>query len=94
MFENANVPQKYRYMFGGFDEHNVLVDCGGNVGLITDIGLFLGMEIYTFEPSKAAFKLLKKKYDGNNRVHLYEKAVSDENTTLLFYSNVQELYDQ
>ncbi|MDR2415528.1 MAG: hypothetical protein LBD75_02725 [Candidatus Peribacteria bacterium] len=52
MFENANVPQKYRYIFNPPEENAIFVDCGANVGLIIDIALRLGMESYAFEPAR------------------------------------------
>ena len=94
MLENANVPLKYRYMLGNVPPGDILIDCGANVGLITDIGLFQEMEVYAFEPNKAALRLLNKKYANNPKVHLYPVAVSDKNTTLTFYSTEQELFDQ
>lgn len=94
MFENANVPPKYRYMFDASSENAVLVDCGANVGLITDIGLFVGMEVYAFEPSKSAFKLLKKKYEHNTKVHLYQQAVSHKAEQVTFFVDECSLYDQ
>ncbi|MDR2416138.1 MAG: FkbM family methyltransferase [Candidatus Peribacteria bacterium] len=94
MFETANVPLKYRYMFDSLEKNTVFVDCGTNVGLITDIALFVGMEVYAFEPNISAFKLLKRKYANTTNVHLYQKAVSDTNEQLTFYVNEKSLYDQ
>ncbi|MDR0651389.1 MAG: FkbM family methyltransferase [Candidatus Peribacteria bacterium] len=94
MFENAMVPPKYQYMFDGEEENPIFVDCGANVGLIIDIARFVGMEVYAFEPSKSAFRLLKKKYEGDDKIHLYQKAVSDKFTTVNFYYNEHALYDQ
>jgi FkbM family methyltransferase len=94
MFENAMVPPKYQYLFDTSEENAVFVDCGANVGLIIDIARFVDMEVYAFEPNKSAFKLLKKKYEGNEKVHLYQKAVSNKTTILKFYNIKTCLYDQ
>lgn len=94
MLENAHVPKKYRYMFCPKDDNAVFIDCGANVWLITDIARFMDMEVYAFEPSPQAIKLLNKKYKNDEKVHLYPNAVSNKNWKMDFLSNESDLFDQ
>lgn len=94
MFDNANVPNKYRYMFFPDYDDAIFLDCWMNVWLITDIALKQNMEVYWFEPNPVAIKLLNKKYLWNKKVHIYPYAVSNENSEMNFYSNPQSLFDQ
>ncbi|MDR2415527.1 MAG: FkbM family methyltransferase [Candidatus Peribacteria bacterium] len=37
---------------------------------------------------------MKKKYEGNEQIHLYQKAVSDKTALLTFYDDEKILYNQ
>lgn len=68
-------------------EDAVCVDVGCHKGEITDLILrktFHG-KVYAFEPVPSLFEGLKKKYAGDNRVYLYEKALSDNNSITSFH---------
>ena len=93
MLENANVPEKYRYMFIPDKEGSVFVDCGMNVGLITDIARFMNMKVYWFEPNPQAIKLLNKKYLNDDNVIIYPNAVSNSNGKMNFFINGKWLFD-
>lgn len=95
MFENANVPNKYRYMFFPEEEWAVFIDCWMNVWLITDIARYMGMEIYWFEPNPIALKyILNKKYLEDCNVHIYPYAIADKEWEIDFYINPNLLFDQ
>ena len=94
MLQNANVPQKYRFMFCPKEENAVFVDCWANVWSIVDIARFMDMEVYAFEPNPQAIRLLNKKYIDDNKVHIYPNAVSNKNWKKEFYINEIELFDQ
>lgn len=78
MLENANVPQKYRYMFFPKEDNAVFIDCWANVWLIIDIARFMDIEVYAFEPNPQAIRLLNKKYRDDKKVHIYPNAVSSK----------------
>ncbi|GHT42554.1 hypothetical protein AGMMS49921_07980 [Endomicrobiia bacterium] len=42
MMKNANVPQKYENILYQIWKNDICIDCGANVGLISDIFLKLG----------------------------------------------------
>ena len=71
------------------------IDCWMNVWLITDIARKIWMEVYWFEPNPTALKyILSKKYEKDDKVHIYPYAVSDEEWEFDFYSDTQWLFDQ
>jgi hypothetical protein len=95
MFDNANVPEKYRYMFFPENEWEVFIDCWMNIWLITDIARKMNMEVYWFEPNPMALKfILNNKYKDDDKVHIYPYAVSNEEWEMDFYSNPKRLFDQ
>lgn len=95
MLENANVPEKYKYMFIPEDKNAVFVDCWMNVWLITDIARFMDMEVYWFEPNPTALNfILEKKYKTDDKVHIYPYAVSYEQWEMNFYLDSWLLFDQ
>lgn len=94
MFENANIPYRYRYIFLSDDQNPIFVDCGANVWLIVDIARFFDMEVYAFEPNPNCFKLLNKKFYDDVKVHILNKAVWDNNYNAMFFTRENVLYDQ
>lgn len=52
-------------------------DIGANFGWRTDIFLKLGARVVAVEPQDTCIKELEKKYDGNKKVILIKKAISD-----------------
>ena len=94
MFENADVPKKYRYMFFPDNDWEVFIDCWMNVWLITDMARKMNMEVYWFEPNPLSIKLFNKKYEKDDKVHIYPFAVSDKEWEMDFYSDPSWLFDQ
>ena len=94
MFDNANIPNKYRYMFIPDENDAVFLDCWANVWLVTDIARFMDMEVYAFEPNPQAITLLNKKYINDRKVHIYPNAVSNKNGKMDFYMDRTEIFDQ
>ena len=68
---------------------NIGIDCGANVGEITEKLLRQCDEVYAFEPNPYAFKALKERYIYNPRVHCLNKAVlnRDDKVKLFFHEN-------
>ena len=94
MFDNASIPNKYRYMFIPDENNAVFLDCWANVWLVTDIARFMDMEVYAFEPNPQAVTLLNKKYINDTKVHIYPNAVSNENGKMDFYFDRTQMFDQ
>ena len=81
MLANAEVPEKYKSIFYDMPKNALCLDCGANVGLITDIILFVNGQTVCFEPNKTALNMLYKKYSDNSNVKIEPVAVSDKNAT-------------
>jgi FkbM family methyltransferase len=65
------------------------IDCGANIGSITEKLLEECDEVHAFEPNPHAFKELKKRFLFNPRVICYENAVLEkkDNVRLYFHKN-------
>ncbi len=63
----------------------VAIDCGANVGKITELLARRGAEIYAFEPNPYAYQELKKKFAGNSKVHCFQKGVYDRKGVMPLY---------
>ena len=55
---------------------DVVIDCGANMGLFSNVALAKECEVYAFEPSKAMCERYLSKYD-NNALHIEEYALTD-----------------
>jgi FkbM family methyltransferase len=70
---------------------DITIDCGANVGLITELLARSGATVYAFEPNPYAFSELKKKFTGKTNVICLNKGVFDENSTMkLFFHEKSE----
>ncbi len=66
---------------------NVLVfDCGGNVGLWTDIFNTFGYSVKVFEPSKDCYLYINKRFKGKSNVEVFPIALSNYTGTQQFYN--------
>lgn len=81
MLNHAEVPEKYKQIFYDIPKDALCLDCGANIGLITDIILFMNGKSVCFEPNKTALNILHKKYDANPNVKIEPLAVSNKNGT-------------
>ena len=67
-------------------------DIGANVGHRTVLFRQLGASVVSVEPVESSFRLLQKKFDRDNNVHLIQAAVSDTvGQATLFLSDVTEV---
>jgi len=55
------------------------IDCGANIGDVTDLFQSLGAHVIAFEPNEHAFKVLNKRFQNNARVVCIQKGVSGKN---------------
>jgi len=70
-------------------DSDIVIDCGANVGNVTELLRTSGATIHCFEPNPYAFEVLKKRFSDVNNVYCYQQAVSDENSRqkLFFQEN-------
>lgn len=78
-----------------FDEirpGDVAIDCGANVGIVTEMMSRRGAVVHAFEPDPAAFSVLRQKFAGCDSVHLHNKAVSNQSGSMkLYYRDEREI---
>ena len=72
-----------------FAEGDIAIDCGANVGNVSNYLCKSGATVYAFEPNPHAFKVLAKRLSKYPNAHCYRQAVLDRNTTtkLYFHNN-------
>lgn len=64
---------------------DIAIDCGANVGEITQYMAKFGTTVYAFEPNPHAFKILQDRFSSEEHVHCIQKGVSDKNSTMRLY---------
>ena len=82
----SNSCNEIEFLKKRFKRKIILLDLGCNLGTYTDFisKSLKTKKIYIFEPSKICFKFLKKRYK-KNKIHIYNKALSDKQKILKFY---------
>jgi len=55
---------------------DVVIDCGANVGMVTDYFQNKGAVVYAFEPNPYAYNILKQRFANNPNVFCLQKGVS------------------
>jgi len=76
---------KLRPLLANLNEQSLVLDCGANIGEISQQFLNTGAEVIAFEPDPTAFALLEKRFRGKQGITLMNKAVWTEDTQLTFY---------
>ncbi|MGD8415259.1 MAG: FkbM family methyltransferase [Candidatus Latescibacterota bacterium] len=66
-------------------ERDVAIDCGANVGNITEELCRHGATVYAFEPNPHAYRRLKERFSEIENVHCIPKGVYDRNDTVKLY---------
>ena len=65
-----------------------VLDIGASIGLWTNFILLNGAEkVYSFEPNKKALNDLRNNFKDHSNVHIFDKAIYKENSTLKFYTD-------
>lgn len=81
---------QHPYAFKAKNQHPIIVDCGGNIGMsiLYFKYLYPQSEIYVFEPDPDSFEILKRNVKANKleSVHLHDIALGDMDGTVQFYS--------
>ncbi len=77
------------YLFKSNCESPIIFDCGANIGFATIFFKWIYPKsiIYSFEPDRSTFEILKKNVSQNNltNVHLFNSAISDREGTIDFF---------
>ena len=82
--KEASVLQKYHHVFYKIKENDICIDCGANIGRVSDMFLQMGAEVHAFEPHRDLYNMLLYKYKGNSKIKLHNQAVGAENTKMPF----------
>ncbi len=64
---------------------SLVIDCGANVGNITNKFAATGATVFAFEPDPIAFAVLSSRFAATSNVHLFQKGVWDKNETVTLY---------
>lgn len=83
--QKARIAPKYRAAFESIMDRDICIDCGCNAGVVTDVFLHKGAVTYAFEPHPYLFEQLSLKYAGEDKIHLYNAAVWDRNTSMILH---------
>ena len=73
---------------------DISIDCGANIGLVTNVFCKISSEVYCFEPNLYAFNVLKKNFKNNKNVFLFNKPVSNKKEVLRLYYHQDSLQDE
>lgn len=71
-----------------------VIDCGANIGEISERLSKSGATIYAFEPNPHAFAALQNRFVGQKNMHLYQQAIWIENSKMPLYLHSQANKDQ
>lgn len=64
---------------------SLVIDCGANIGNITNKFAATGATVFAFEPDPIAFAVLSSRFAATSNVHLFQKGVWDKNETVTLY---------
>lgn len=64
---------------------DVAIDCGANIGYVTQRMARRGVTVHAFEPNPYAYSVLSKRFAGYPNVHCHPKGVTDHSGTLKLY---------
>lgn len=65
--------------------NEIAIDCGANIGDITNDMAKQGGTVYAFEPNPYAFNVLKERFKSNKNVICINKGVWDRNSKMQLY---------
>ncbi len=93
-FYRRLIPDQYNDLLSSIKlkPKDLVIDCGANVGHITERMASSGAIVYAFEPNPWAFEVLRQKFLRNSRVHCINKGVLDREgkLKLFLHQNAQE----
>lgn len=62
--------------------NDTVLDCGANVGEITQLLSATGAQVHAFEPDPYCFEILTTRFEGMENIHLYNAAVGTGNGSI------------
>lgn len=90
------INQHSDFLFKKLNKNSLAVDCGANVGVITEKMAEKGAMVYAFEPNPYAFEKLNEKFKDNKKVICFQKGVGIENSKMKLFlhenSDEDEVY--
>ena len=80
---------KDKYIFNYLNKYDIVIDCGANIGDVTELLAKNGTTVYAFEPNPYAFEVLNNRFDKRDNVICEMKAVGirDDEAELFFHEN-------
>lgn len=80
---------KDKFIFRSLKKNDIVIDCGANVGLVTEIFANKGALVYAFEPNPYAYKILHKKFKTASNVICKNEGVGvkEHKAKLFFHEN-------
>ncbi len=76
------------------NQDSIVIDCGANVGDITNKFAKTGATVYAFEPDPLAFSILSKRFEKTKNVTIFQKGVWDRNTKTLLYQHKNKIENE
>ena len=64
---------------------DIAIDCGANIGYVTQRMARRGVTVHAFEPNPYAYAVLAQRFAGSPHIHLHQQAVNDADGTLKLY---------
>jgi len=80
--------------FVGLCSGDIAIDCGANIGHITNKMALTGAKVYAFEPNPYAYRLLEKRFAKFPNVTCINKGVWDRNSKVRLYLHEKADEDQ
>jgi FkbM family methyltransferase len=73
---------------------SVVIDCGANIGDITEKFASTGATVHSFEPDPLTFDRLKKRFENTSNVILYKQGVWDKETDIILFTHKDQQNDE
>ncbi len=86
-FENSQIVKN-------LNSESVCIDCGANIGRVSEIMAKTGAKVYAFEPNPLCMEKLEKVCAKYKNIELIKKGVAAQNMKLKLYHNDFVKYDQ
>lgn len=83
--ESSVLSYQSKKVFDILNSGDIAIDCGANVGKVTEQMAAKGATVYAFEPNPYAFEVLQKKFADNPDIHCFNQGVLDKESELPLY---------
>ena len=74
-----SLPKNIRKVIGSLKKDHICVDCGANIGQITELFSSYGCIVHSFEPNPFVFRILKERFSSIKIINLHNSAVGIKN---------------